>query len=40
MSKILTEELIEQRLKDHGISMYDGDDNALAKILTEPNERN
>ena len=32
MSKILTEELIEQRLKDHGISMYDGDDNALAKL--------
>ncbi len=32
MSKILTDELIEKRLKDHGISMYDGDDNALAKL--------
>ena len=32
MSKILTDELIEQRLKDHGISMYDGDDNALDKL--------
>ena len=30
--KLLTEELIEKRLKDHGISMYDGDDNALAKL--------
>ena len=32
MSKILTDELIEKRLKDHGISMYDGDENALDKI--------
>ena len=32
MNKILTDELIEKRLKDHGISMYDGDDNALAKL--------
>ena len=30
--KILTDELIEEKLKDHGISMYDGDDNALAKL--------
>ena len=30
--KILTDELIEKRLKDQGISMYDGDDNALAKL--------
>ena len=32
MSKILTDELIEKRLKDHGISMYDGDENALDKL--------
>ena len=32
MNKILTDELIEKRLKDQGISMYDGDDNALAKL--------
>ncbi len=32
MNKILTEKLIEKRLKDHGISMYDGDENALAKL--------
>ena len=32
MSKILTDELIEQKLKDHGISMYDGDENALDKL--------
>ena len=32
MSKILTDELIEQRLKDHGISMYDGDEKALDKL--------
>ena len=32
MNKILTDKLIEKRLKDHGISMYDGDDNALAKL--------
>ena len=32
MNKILTDELIEKRLKDHGISMYDGDDNALKKL--------
>ena len=32
MSKIITEELIEQKLKEKGISMYDGDDNALAKL--------
>jgi hypothetical protein len=32
MSKILTDELIEQKLKEKGISMYNGDDNALAKL--------
>ena len=32
MSKILTDKLIEKRLKDHGISMYDGDENALDKL--------
>ena len=32
MSKIITEELIEQKLKEKGISMYNGDDNALAKL--------
>ena len=32
MNKILTDKLIEKRLKDQGISMYDGDDNALAKL--------
>ena len=32
MSKILTDKLIEQRLKDHGISMYDGDEKALDKL--------
>jgi len=30
--KILTDELIEEKLKEKGISMYDGDDNALAKL--------
>jgi hypothetical protein len=32
MSKIITEKLIEEKLKEKGISMYDGDDNALAKL--------
>lgn len=32
MNKILTDELIEEKLKEKGISMYDGDDNALAKL--------
>ena len=32
MSKIITEELIEKKLKEKGISMYDGDDNALEKL--------
>jgi hypothetical protein len=32
MSKIITDELIEEKLKEKGISMYDGDDNALAKL--------
>ena len=31
MNKKITEELIEQKLKEKGISMYNGDDNALAK---------
>ena len=30
--KILTEELIEEKLKEKGISLYDGDDNALEKL--------
>ena len=30
--KILTEKLIEEKLKEKGISLYDGDDNALEKI--------
>ena len=38
MSKILTDELIEQRLKDHGISMYDGDEKALQDFLTSLKE--
>lgn len=32
MSKIITEKLIEEKLKEKGISMYDGDDNALEKL--------
>ena len=32
MSKIITDKLIEEKLKEKGISMYDGDDNALAKL--------
>lgn len=32
MSKIITEELIEEKLKEKGISMYNGDDNALEKL--------
>ena len=32
MSKIITEELIEEKLKEKGISMYEGDDNALEKL--------
>jgi len=32
MNKILTEKLIEEKLKEKGISMYDGDDNALEKL--------
>ena len=32
MSKIITEELIKEKLKEKGISMYDGDDNALEKL--------
>ena len=32
MSKIITEKLIEEKLKEKGISMYNGDDNALAKL--------
>ena len=32
MSKIITEELIEEKLKEKGISMYNGDGNALKKL--------
>ena len=32
MNKILTEKLIEEKLKEKGISMYDDDDNALEKL--------
>ena len=32
MNKILTEKLIEEKLKEKGISLYDGDDNALEKL--------
>ena len=32
MSKIITEELIKEKLKEKGTSMYDGDDNALEKL--------
>ena len=32
MNKIITEKLIEEKLKEKGISMYDGDDNALEKL--------
>ena len=34
MNKIITEKLIEEKLKEKGISMYDGDDNALEKLQT------
>jgi len=30
--KIITEKLIEKRLKEKGLSMYEGDDNALTKL--------
>ena len=32
MSKIITDKLIEEKLKEKGISMYEGDDNALEKL--------
>jgi len=32
MNKIITDKLIEEKLKEKGISMYDGDDNALEKL--------
>ena len=32
MSKIITEKLIEEKLKEKGISMYNGDGNALEKL--------
>ena len=32
MNKIITDKLIEEKLKEKGLSMYDGDDNALAKL--------
>jgi len=31
-TKILTEKLIEEKLKEKGISLYDGDENALEKL--------
>lgn len=34
MSKIITEKLIEEKLKEKGLSMYEGDDNALEKLQT------
>ena len=32
MNKIITDKLIEEKLKEKGLSMYDGDENALAKL--------
>ena len=32
MSKIITDELIEKKLNEKGLSMYNGDDKALAKL--------
>ena len=32
MNKIITDKLIEEKLKEKGISMYEGDDNALEKL--------
>lgn len=32
MSKIITDKLIEEKLKEKGLSMYEGDDHALAKL--------
>jgi hypothetical protein len=32
MSKIITDKLIEEKLKEKGLSMYEGDDNALTKL--------
>ncbi len=32
MSKIITDKLVEEKLKEKGLSMYEGDDNALAKL--------
>jgi len=32
MSKIITDKLIEEKLKEKGLSMYEGDDNALEKL--------
>ena len=32
MSKIITDKLIEEKLKEKGLSMYEGDDNALNKL--------
>jgi hypothetical protein len=34
MSKIITDKLIEEKLKEKGLSMYEGDDNALEKLQT------
>ena len=32
MNKIITDKLIEEKLKEKGLSMYEGDDNALNKL--------
>ena len=32
MSKIITDKLVEKKLNEKGLSMYNGDDNALAKL--------
>jgi hypothetical protein len=32
MSKIITDKLVEKKLNEKGLSMYTGDDNALAKL--------
>ena len=32
MNKIITDKLIEEKLKEKGLSMYDGDENALVKL--------
>ena len=32
MSRIITDKLVEKKLNEKGLSMYNGDDNALAKL--------